>query len=57
MKIKVGGDYRKRRKDEYPDLAEFADAYYWKERGNPAPMETYLKKVDAVKAKFKKDKQ
>ena len=39
------------RRRSYPPLAEFADAFYWSQRGNAAPMEAYLAKVDAVKAK------
>lgn len=58
MKFKVKADREARnrvvsgqRMAEYPALSEFADAYYWSQRGNAAPMEAYLAKVDAVKAK------
>ena len=47
-------DYTEQRAAEYPSLGELADAIYWQNRGNPAPMQTYLAKVDAVKAKYPK---
>lgn len=57
MKFKVKRDraalneeVRGERARAYPSLAEFADAFYWRERGNPKPMEDYLARIDAVKA-------
>lgn len=38
------------------DVAEFADAYYWQARGNPAPMEAWLAKRDEIKQRFPKAK-
>ena len=35
-----------------PPIEEFAEAYYQERRGNPAPMEVYLKKRDEVDRKF-----
>lgn len=42
------------RAEEYPGWQEFADAYYWKQRGNPEPMEEYLRRIDEIKAKYPK---
>lgn len=44
----------KARAEVYPPLADFADAYYWQERGDPKPMKKYLARIDAIKAKYKK---
>lgn len=33
---------------DLPSLDEFADAYYWERRGDPKPMEEYLRKRDVV---------
>lgn len=49
--------YQQCRADEYPPLQEFADAYYWQQRGNPNLMDEYLAKVDAIKAKYPKPTQ
>ena len=39
-----------RRRREYPDLGDFADAYYHLTvNSDPAPMDAYLAKVTAVK--------
>jgi len=45
---------RGKRREEYPPLEEFADAYYWSQRGDQKPMEAYLRKIDDVKAKHPK---
>ncbi|BAE49284.1 hypothetical protein [Paramagnetospirillum magneticum] len=42
------------RRPEYPSLADFADAYYWAEKGDPTKMAAYVAKIDAVKAKYPK---
>ncbi len=39
---------------EYPPIADFADAYYWKENGDPQKMQDYLRRVASVKAKHPK---
>ena len=35
-------------------LEEFAEAYYHEKKGNSTPMQEYIAKVDAVKAKYPK---
>lgn len=47
-------NYQLARRDAYPFLGEFADAYYWRERGDPSKMQAYLSKIDSIKAKFPK---
>lgn len=37
-----------------PPIEEFAEAFYQERRGNPAPMEAYLRKRDKVERKFAK---
>jgi hypothetical protein len=46
--------HRRLREQAYPSLAEFADAFYWQQRGDPAPMQAWLAKVDLVKARYPK---
>jgi hypothetical protein len=46
--------YIKNRQAEYPSLIDFADAYYWAQRGNSQLMDAYIAKCDAVKAKYPK---
>ena len=50
----VGEDYKALRKKEYPPLDEFADAYYWLQKGDPTLMDEYIAKVEAVKVKYPK---
>jgi hypothetical protein len=57
MKIHHKGDYVKRRKEEYPDLAELADAMYWQSKGDRTKLEAYLAKCEQVKTKFPKPKK
>jgi hypothetical protein len=47
-------EYQRKRETEYPDLAEFADAYYWAQKGDDSKMTAYLTKIDAVKTQFPK---
>lgn len=47
--------YKAVRKEEYPLLEDFADAYYWQQRGDDSKMKAYLEKIDEVKAKYKKE--
>lgn len=47
-------EYQRNRKPEYPSLEEFVDAYYHEKKGNGTPMNEYIAKVDAVKAKYPK---
>ena len=49
--------YTDLRKKSYPSLAEFADAFYWSQRGNPDKMAAYLAKIDAVKTQIPKLKE
>ena len=42
------------RKVEYPSIVEFIDAYYWERKGDPTPMDNYMKACDAVKEKYPK---
>ena len=42
------------REPEYPSLADFADAYYWSQKGDNTKMNEYVAKCDAVKEKFPK---
>ena len=37
------------RKEEYPSMVEFIDAYYWEIKRNPTPIDRYMKTCDAVK--------
>ena len=42
------------RKEKYPSMVEFIDAYYWERKGNPTPMDNYMKTCDTVKGKYPK---
>jgi hypothetical protein len=46
--------YRIKRKQEYPPLADLADALYWQSQGDESKMSAYLAAVDAVKLKYPK---
>lgn len=46
--------YDLERRMNYPQLADFVDAYYWAQRGNNDKMNEYLAKCDDVKAKYPK---
>ena len=48
-------EYQRLRAAEYPSLAEFADAYYWAQKGDNTLMDAYVAKCDAVKTKYPKD--
>ena len=57
MRLQVIQDselYRFRREPEYPPLSDFADAYYWAQKGDNTKMNEYVTKCDAVKEKFPK---
>jgi len=45
---------RQKRKEEYPSLEEFADAYYWAQRGDNSKMNEYIEKCEEVKNKYPK---
>ncbi len=46
--------YIAKRAAEYPPITDFADAYYWAQKGKSELMDAYVAKCDAVKAKYKK---
>lgn len=46
--------YIAKRAAEYPPMTDFADAYYWAQRGNTVLMDDYVAKCDAVKLKYPK---
>lgn len=48
-------EYKFKRAAEYPSLADFADAYYWMQKGKTNLMDEYVAKCDAVKNKFPKE--
>ena len=47
-------EYARSRVTEYPSLAEFADAYYWAQKGDNTLMDAYVAKCDDVKTKYPK---
>jgi hypothetical protein len=47
-------EYQRLRAPEYPDLADFADAYYWSQNGDDTKMTEYLQKISDVKDKYPK---
>jgi hypothetical protein len=53
-KIRHDKGYDRARREEYPGWQDFADAYYWQQRGDPRPMEAYLTRIDEIKAKYPK---
>jgi hypothetical protein len=55
MKVVHIGDYKRRRREEYPPIEELADAIYWADRGDKTKLDAYLAKVTAIKAKYPKE--
>lgn len=47
-------EYQRIRGPEYPSLADFADAYYWAQKGDNTKMDEYILKCDEVKEKYPK---
>ena len=47
-------EYQRLRAPQYPQLSEFADAYYWAQKGDNTKMDAYVAKIDAVKEQFPK---
>ena len=47
-------DYTIERRFNYPHLADFADAFYWAQRGDATKMDEYLAKCDEIKTKYPK---
>jgi len=46
--------YIAKRAAEYPPITDFADAYYWAQKGNTALMDAYVAKCEATKQKYPK---
>ena len=46
--------HKDKRAPEYPRLEEFADAYYWSQKGDDTKMTAYVAACDAVKTKYPK---
>jgi hypothetical protein len=46
--------YIAKRAAEYPPITEFADAYYWMQKGKPELMDAYVAKCEATKQKYPK---
>ena len=46
--------YQNHRQPEYPPLVEFVDAYYWMIKGDNSKMDSYVAKIDEIKAKYPK---
>jgi hypothetical protein len=46
--------YIAKRAAEYPPITDFADAYYWAQKGKTELMDAYVAKCDAIKQKYPK---
>jgi len=46
--------YIAKRASEYPPITDFADAYYWAQKGKSELMDAYVAKCDAIKLKYPK---
>ena len=46
--------YIAKRASEYPPITDFADAYYWAQKGKPELMDAYVAKCEATKQKYPK---
>jgi hypothetical protein len=44
----------RKRKAEYPPVEELASALFWKEQGEPAKYDMYMKRCEEVKSKYPK---
>jgi hypothetical protein len=47
-------EYQRLRSPEYPNLSEFADAFYWLQKGDNTKMNEYISKCDSIKEKYPK---
>ena len=47
-------EYQRKRKAEYPPLADLADAIYWQAQGDESKMTAYVAACEAVKVKYPK---
>lgn len=52
---KLASYYQEPRQQEYPPLADLADALYWQSQGDDSKMTAYIAACDAVKQKYPKD--
>lgn len=55
--IDIDISYSIKRATAYPALPEFADAFYWLQKGDASKMAAYLAACDAVKAAFPKPEE
>ena len=46
--------YQRQRAEKYPSLKDFADAYYWAQKGDNKLMDAYVAACDKVKADYPK---
>ena len=46
--------YIAKRAAEYPPITDFADAYYWMQKGKTELMDAYVAKCEATKQKYPK---
>lgn len=53
-KERIERERAEKRSAEYPAFGDFADAMYWRDKGDEGPWKAYLARVDAVKAKYPK---
>ena len=53
--VELAKYYQQPRQQEYPPLADLADALYWQSQGDDTKMTTYIAACDAVKQKYPKD--
>lgn len=47
-------EYQRLRAREYPPMSDFADAYYWMQKGKSDLMDVYVARCEAVKQKYPK---
>ena len=53
--VELAKYYQQPRQEEYPPLADLADALYWQSQGDDSKMTAYIAACDAVKTKYPKD--
>ena len=46
--------YAQARRLEYPNLRDFADAFYWLQEGDSTKMDEYVAKIKDIKSKYPK---
>ena len=50
----LSNQYQRDRQNQYPNLLDFIDAYYWEKKGNSELMDAYIAQCDEVKNKYPK---